>query len=168
MAPRPPITRLRNVCHRSGANTSFADGRFWTSDVPLAQFDPSCCWTKIATPIPTCNSPSTFTHNSCVMSTICHAAGGGRSFRHRGCHCFVYVVGRIVFFFRRNFFPCFVVVNWSNRPRPSSSSSSSSGIGGGPLLLSPWRAAEVPGPAGPPARVQPHPCVLRKPAEGRR
>ncbi len=35
-----------------------------------AWFDPSCCWTKIAPPVPTCNSP--FTHNSCVMSTICH------------------------------------------------------------------------------------------------
>jgi hypothetical protein len=73
LALRPLITRLRNVCHRSGANTSFADGRFWTSDVPLARFDPSCCWTKIAPPIPMCNFPPfTFTHDSRVMSTICH------------------------------------------------------------------------------------------------
>ena len=33
-----------------------------------AWFYPSCCWTKIAPPAPTCNSP--FTHNSCVMNTI--------------------------------------------------------------------------------------------------
>ena len=31
-----------------------------------ARFDPSCCWTKIAPPVPTCNSPFTFTHDSCV------------------------------------------------------------------------------------------------------
>jgi len=73
LALRPPITRLQNVCHRSGANTSFADGRLWTSDVPLARFDPSCCWTLIAPPIPTCNFPFTFTHDSRVMSTICQS-----------------------------------------------------------------------------------------------
>jgi len=73
LAPHPPITRLQNVCHRCDANISFADGRFWTSNVPLAQFDPSCCWKKIAPPIPTCNLPFTFTHDSCVMSTICQS-----------------------------------------------------------------------------------------------
>ena len=38
-----------------------------------AWFHPSCCWTKIAPPVPSCNSPFTFTHDSCVMSTICQS-----------------------------------------------------------------------------------------------
>jgi hypothetical protein len=73
LAQRPPITRLRNVCHRSGANTIVPSQMAgFGRPMPLARFDPSCCWTKIAHPIPTCNFPFTFTHDSCVMSTICH------------------------------------------------------------------------------------------------
>jgi hypothetical protein len=34
----------------------------------LSELYLSCCWMKIAPPVPTCNSP--FTHISCVMSTI--------------------------------------------------------------------------------------------------
>jgi len=41
----------------------------WAPLSTYALFDLSCCWTKIAPPVPTCNSP--FTHGSCVMSTIC-------------------------------------------------------------------------------------------------
>ena len=35
-----------------------------------ARLAPSCCWTKIAPPVPICNSPS---RDSCVMSTICQS-----------------------------------------------------------------------------------------------
>jgi len=48
--------------------------------VPLARFDPSCCWTKITPPIPMCNFPPfTFTHDSRVMSTICQTKGASRA-----------------------------------------------------------------------------------------
>ena len=36
------------------------------------QFDLSCCWTKIALPVPLCISPFTFIHDPFVMITICH------------------------------------------------------------------------------------------------
>ncbi len=34
----PHIDRPRNICHHVGANASFKDGRFWTSDVPSRRF----------------------------------------------------------------------------------------------------------------------------------
>ena len=41
----------------------------WALLSTYVQFDPSCCWTNIGPPFPACISP--FTHDSCVMSTIC-------------------------------------------------------------------------------------------------